>query len=113
MTNHTNQRKEKIVLFVCLVLFATICLMIMTVSYTYPDSSVCRGRLGAGLPLPFLCDYSVGGSPLSSWGKIDINDFPYISPYGFCLNILVCFAVVWITRFIVLGLSRLIRRFVK
>jgi hypothetical protein len=113
MASHTNRRKEKTVLFFCLVLFITVCLMIMTISYTYPDSSVCRGRLGAGLPFAFLCDYSIGGSPLSSWGKIDINDFPYISPFGFCLNFLICFVLVWITRFIVLGLSRLIRCFVK
>ena len=52
------------------------------------DNFSCFGQLGAGFPVSFLCDYSGGGSPLSSAGKIDSADFPYFSPVGTLVDIL-------------------------
>src|SRR5829696_5098237 len=52
------------------------------------DNFSCFGGLGAGFPVSFLCDYSGGGSPLSSAGKIDLADFPYFSPVGTLVDIL-------------------------
>lgn len=34
------------------------------------NDPACGNNLSAGFPLPFLCD-STGGSPISSWGRID------------------------------------------
>jgi hypothetical protein len=51
------------------------------------DTFSCFGQLGAGFPVSFLCDYSGGGSPISSAGKIDSADFPYFSPVGTLVNI--------------------------
>jgi hypothetical protein len=52
------------------------------------DHFSCFGQLGAGFPVSFLCDYSGGGSPISSAGKIDSADFPYFSPIGTLVDIL-------------------------
>jgi hypothetical protein len=52
------------------------------------DAFACFGGLGAGFPVSFLCDYSGGGSPLSSAGKIDLADFPYFSPQGTLVDLL-------------------------
>jgi hypothetical protein len=52
------------------------------------DHFSCFGQLGAGFPVSFLCDYSGGGSPISSAGKIDAADFPYFSPVGMLLDLL-------------------------
>jgi hypothetical protein len=52
------------------------------------DYFSCFGQLGAGFPASFLCDYSGGGSPLSSAGRIDLADFPYFSPIGALVDIL-------------------------
>src|SRR5829696_3530311 len=52
------------------------------------DDFSCFGGLGAGFPVSFLCDYSGGGSPLSSAGRIDSADFPYFSPIGTLVDLL-------------------------
>jgi len=52
------------------------------------DHFSCFGQLGAGFPVAFLCDYSGGGSPISSMGKIDTADFPYFSPIGTFVDVL-------------------------
>lgn len=52
------------------------------------DTFSCFGQLGAGFPVSFLCDYSGGGSPISSAGKIDSADFPYFSPVGTLVDML-------------------------
>ena len=51
------------------------------------DQFSCFGGLGAGFPVSFLCDYSGGGSPISSAGKIDSADFPYFSPVGTLVDV--------------------------
>ena len=52
------------------------------------DAFACHDGLGAGFPVSFLCDYSGGGSPLSSAGKIDLSDFPYFSLQGTLVDLL-------------------------
>jgi len=64
-------------------------LMVVTKNVTrHNDMFACYGGLGAGFPVSFLCDYSGGGSPLSSAGKIDLADFPYFSPQGTLVDLL-------------------------
>src|SRR5512142_1751177 len=62
-------------------------LAVATVYYQHPDSTLCRGLLGAGFPLPFVCDAS-GESPLSSVGRIDWADLDSINPLGSLIDIL-------------------------
>ena len=57
-------------------------------SLRHNDAFACYGGLGAGFPVSFLCDYSGGGSPISSAGKIDLADFPYFSPQGTLVDLL-------------------------
>ena len=64
--------------------------IVLTVSSTqyqrqyYP---VCQGGLSAGFPIVFICD-DTGGSPISSWGKIDFGDIANINPMAFILDFL-------------------------
>jgi hypothetical protein len=79
-------------------IFLTTCvLMVISVNYQHHlDTFYCQGQLGAGLPVSFLCDYSGGGSPLSSAGRIDLADFPYFSPQGLFVDILFYSVLLWI-----------------
>jgi hypothetical protein len=52
------------------------------------DDFSCFGQLGAGFPVSFLCNYSGGGSPLSSANRINSADFPYFSPVGTLVDVL-------------------------
>ena len=64
-------------------------LMVSTIRILrHNDQFSCFGQLGAGFPVSFLCDYSGGGSPISSMGKIDTADFPYFSPLGTLIDLL-------------------------
>jgi len=63
-----------------------------------PDDPACRGNLSAGYPLPFLCD-STGGSPISSWGRIDLFELIGINWRVFLLDFLLygaLLSLVWI-----------------
>lgn len=63
----------------------TACLILAgsTNHYNYRDNFACGGRLGAGFPVSFLCDYGgSAGSPIDSWGRVDLADFPYFSLQG-------------------------------
>lgn len=62
-------------------------LTLATVNYQHPDTTLCRGLLGAGFPLPFICDAS-GESPPSSWGRIDWADLDSINFLGSLLDLL-------------------------
>jgi len=72
--------------------------MVLSVNYRYPEHPLCRGGLGAGFPVLLICDAGVGGSPISSWGKITFVDIPNggIRPGGFLLDFLFYSACVWI-----------------
>lgn len=61
--------------FISLVIILTaIFAMAVSVNYQYPENPSCRGMLGAGFPVLFICDDWGGGSPTGSWGKIDLVD---------------------------------------
>jgi hypothetical protein len=51
-----------------------VCAMIISVRYQYPESPACKGRLGVGYPVLFICDNWGGGSPTNSWGEITSVD---------------------------------------
>ena len=89
--------------------FLALCLLWLSASYSYPKHPLCRGGLGAGFPLLFICDAGLGGSPISSWGKITFVDIPNggIRPGGFLLDFLFYFVLVWILGF---AAARIFRR---
>lgn len=67
-----------------------ICAMVLSMKYIYPEHPLCRGGLGAGFPVLFICDAGLGGSPISSWKKITLIDIPNggIRPGGFLIDFL-------------------------
>ncbi len=83
---------------IAITLLTTCVIMVISANYqNYNDHFSCNGRLGAGFPVSFLCDYGGGGgSPISSWGKIDLADFPYFSLRGLLADILFYSAILWI-----------------
>ena len=82
---------------IVITLLTTFVIMVISANYqNYDDQFACNGGLGAGFPVSFLCDYASGGSPPSSWGKIDLADFPYFSPKGLLADILFYSVILWI-----------------
>jgi len=81
-------------------------LLALSVNYQYPEHPMCRGGLGAGFPVLFVCDAGLGGSPISSWGKITFVDIPNggIRPGGFLLDFLFYLALIWIVWLIAAGI---------
>ena len=79
-------------------IFLALCAVTLSASYRYPEHPLCRGGLGAGFPVLFICDAGLGGSPISSWGRIDLNDLPNggIRPGGFLLDFLFYTALIWV-----------------
>jgi len=72
-------------------------ILIISAGYrNYDDTFACGGGLGIGFPVSFICDYGAGGSPISSWGKIDLADFPYFSPQGLLVDILFYSGILWL-----------------
>ena len=72
-------------------------ILVISVNYrNFGDNFSCNGDLGAGFPVSFLCDYATGGSPISSWGKIDLSDFPYFSLRGLLADVIFYSAILWI-----------------
>lgn len=57
------------------------------------NDPVCGGNLSAGFPLPFLCN-NTGGSPISSWGRIDLFELLSIKWRVFLLDFLLYGALV-------------------
>ncbi len=90
-------------LLASLLVLLSICLTAATVSYQHADLTLCRGLLGAGFPLPFVCDAS-GESPLSSVGRIDWADLDSINLPGTLIDVL-------FYSLILLGAWRLLRAF--
>lgn len=64
--------------------------MAVSANYHHPQHPSCRGMLGAGFPVLFICDDWGGGSPTSSWEKIDFVDVVNggIRPGGFLVDFL-------------------------
>ena len=79
------------------IILTTFVFLVATTShYNYNDNFACGGRLGIGFPISFLCDYGGGaGSPIDSWGKVDLADFPYLSMQGLFVDGLVYVAMLF------------------
>jgi hypothetical protein len=90
--------------FLLLHLLLGLCLTIGSVLYQRNPEPGCQtGGLGAGFPLPFVCDDS-GGSPISSWGRIDLSDIWNVNPRTFLLDFLLYNALVSLVWSAALGI---------
>jgi drug/metabolite transporter (DMT)-like permease len=71
--------------------------MAISTNYEYSAHPSCRGALGAGFPALFICDAGLGGSPIDSWGKIDLADVfnRGIRPEGFIVDFFFYLALIW------------------
>ena len=69
------------------------------------DSANCGGALSAGFPLAFVCDDSAG-SPISSWGKIDLADIVNINPRALLLDLLLISALLTLAWTVITGLRK-------
>jgi len=83
--------------------FLAVCVLLaISASYrNFGDEFACNGGLGVGFPVSFLCDYGTGGSPIDSWGRVDVSDFPYFSMAGLLIDSLFYAAVLgtgWLVR---------------
>ena len=78
------------------VLAVLVMLAVSTSYQNFSDDFACDGGLGVGFPVSFLCDYGTGGSPISSWGKVDLADFPYLSAEGVMVDALFYGAILWV-----------------
>lgn len=76
--------------------------MAVSTNYHYPQNISCRGMLGAGFPVLFICDDWGGGSPTGSWNKIDFIDVVNggIRPGGFFLDFLFYILLILIIWFV-------------
>jgi hypothetical protein len=82
--------------------------MALSVNYQYLEHPLCRGALGGGFPMLFICDASTGGSPISSWGKITWIDLPLggLRPGGFLLDFLFYSVLAWMIWFVAATIFR-------
>ena len=87
--------------------------MTLSAKYLYPENSYCGDMVGAGFPVMFICDDWGGGSPTSSWNKIDFVDVINggILPGGFLVDFLFYFillGMIWFTATSIIhkGLNR-------
>jgi hypothetical protein len=92
--------------FVLITILLGFCLTIGSVLYQrHPDPTCHGGGLSAGFPLPFICDDSAG-SPISSWGKIDLADILNINPRVLLLDFLLYNALASLILVAVAGIFR-------
>lgn len=93
------------------ILMTGICLTLVSLFYLQPRTcnrfcleepcalNTCKpGQQTAGFPFPFVHDdpSQVGSSPISAWGRIDIQDFLFPDIKAFCFNVLFYSTVVLI-----------------
>jgi len=93
--------------FVSLVsILLAICALAISANFHYPGHPSCRGMVGGGFPMLFICDDWGGGSPTGSWGKIDFVDVLNggIRPVGFVTDFMFYIVLIWIVMFIVSGI---------
>jgi hypothetical protein len=76
--------------------------MAISANYRYPQHASCRGILGAGFPVLFICDDWGGGSPTGSWNKVDFVDVVNggIEPGGFLVDFLFYILLILIIGFV-------------
>jgi len=77
-------------------------LTVSTLFYQRQNYPVCQGGLSAGFPLAFICD-DTGGSPISSWGRIDGADWFNMNPVAFVLDFLLYGALLSLAWVVVMG----------
>ena len=84
-----------------------LCLTLSTVLYQREadPNPMCGGNLSAGFPLSFICD-DTGGSPVSSWGKIDFADIINIKPRLLLLDFLLDSAALTLAWTVLAGLRK-------
>ena len=70
-----------------LIVILALRLTVATVRVQRPDGALCRGLLGAGFPLPFVCDAS-GESTTSRWGHMDWADADSINRLGTLIDMM-------------------------
>ena len=80
----------------------------ISAKFQYPKHPYCGDMVGAGFPVLFICDDWGGGSPTSSWNKIDFVDVINggIVPGGFLVDFLFYFIVsglIWFTLSSMIG----------
>lgn len=80
----------------------------ISAKYQYPNHPYCGDMVGAGFPVLFICDDWGGGSPTSSWNKIDFVDVINggIVPGGFLVDFLFYFIIsglLWFTLSSMIG----------
>ena len=78
-------------------------LTVSSTQYQRKYYPVCQGGLSAGFPIVFICD-DTGGSPISSWGKIDFGDVANVNPLAFILDLLLYSALLSVAWSILTGL---------
>lgn len=88
--------------------YGTIALLLMATTFGYQryPAPGCRNT-GAGFPFAFACNYSGGGSPISSANRIDMADFPFFSPVGLLLNFIIYFSIVWLIALLITTIARI------
>lgn len=94
----------------CMMAFLSIllglCLALASALYQRQNDPACGGSLSAGFPLPYLCD-ETGGSPISSWGRIDMVELLGTNMRVFLLDLLLycaLTALIWtLVRGVLLG----------
>lgn len=91
-----------------LVVLLALCCAGLSVRYQRLDALPCQS-LGAGFPLPFVCDSS-GESPIRSWGKIDAADIVRIVMPALLLNVLFYMLLVLIAWRVVYGIIAVLQR---
>jgi hypothetical protein len=85
---------------VACILLALVAVSLST-NYQYPNHPYCGNMVAAGFPVLFICDDWGGGSPTSSWNKIDFVDVINggIVPGGFLIDFLFYFIVIGLVWF--------------
>jgi hypothetical protein len=72
-------------------------LVSLSANFQYREHAFCGGGMGAGYPWPWVCEAGAGGSPISSWDRIDFADVYLggLNAVGFLADFIVCLALVW------------------
>jgi hypothetical protein len=120
MEKHQTFPEGCIIVFTALIsmLLAIIAMSASVKYFQYPSHPSClppggnANSLGAGFPVLFICDDWGGGSPTSSWRKIDYVDVINggVQPVGFTIDFLFFTLLIWLPFLILIGLYRLIDR---
>lgn len=83
-----------------------ICLTAASALYQRQYYPVCEGGPSAGFPIVFICDTSgSSGTPVTSWGRIDLADWVNINPLAFLMDLMLYSTLIILVGLVVTGLS--------